>query len=313
MFTLSINQNTARRSHPACRAALVLTALFAPAVMAVEAKPDRIEFTGFSESATVSVTHNGTPVSAGDIKSVKLYVDQHDYDHMITVSKADGAVTVQPTEALELGRYDLAINTSHGEVRVPVTALQEIADEGLEARAKRQGVTVDEIRAQLGISQSVGQDRVQLDLSKLYYVGQTLALNLNVKPPRTGAWTVNGESVASPGGALSYTFEQPGVYDFAYVEREGDRTVAVGLATVTAAAEPVVHVITKPGTKQALVGPAGYGRYAWKMDGTEVGTDASWTGTFASSGEHRVTVRADSPLPETAQAFREVTFVVTVP
>jgi hypothetical protein len=244
---------------------------------------------------------------------VKLYVEKHDYDHMITVEKADGAITIRPTEALELGHYDLAINTAQGEVRIPVTALQGIADEGLEARAKRQGVTVDEIRAQLGISQSLGQERIELNLPNVYYVGQSLKMDMTPGAGRTGTWAVNGEPVTAGGASLVYPFEQAGVYDIAYVEKEGDRTVGVALDTVNVVAEPAIPVSVNTGVKQTLIGPEGYGKYTWKLDDVESGSGATWAGTFERPGTYRVTVRAEKPVADAPQSIRELTYVITVP
>ncbi len=289
-----------------------LAMILAPAALAVEANPGQIEIKTADQVVTIGVTHEGTPVPAASITSVKLYVDNHDYDHMITVEKKDGSVTIRPTEALELGHYDLAIKTGQGEVRVPVTALQAVADEGLEARAKRQGVTVDEIRAQLGISQSLGQERIDLNLSAVYYVGQSLKMKMDVRAGRTAMWMVNGAAVDAPGGALDYPFEQAGVYDVAYVEKEGERTVAVALATVNVVAEPAIPVAVKTGVVQTLVGPEGYGRYVWKLDGADVGKESSWKGAFETPGAHSVTVRAESPSAESAQSFRELTYAITV-
>lgn len=292
-------------------AALALA--LAHAALAVEANPGQIEIKTADQAVTIGVTHNGAPVSASDITSVKLYVDQHDYDHMITVEKADGAVTIRPTEALELGHYDLAIKTAQGEVRVPVTALQTIADEGLEARAKRQGVTVEEIKKQLGISQSVGQDRINIGFSEICNVGTTVTCDMNVPEGRTAEWMVNGEKVDAPGGKLTYFFEEPGIYDFAYVEKAGGRALAIGLATVNASAQPGQPVEVKVGVEQTLLGPEGYGRYAWKLDGAEAGNASSWKGSFESPGTHVVTVRADAPVGETAQPVRIATYHLTVP
>lgn len=291
-------------------AAMVIA--LAPAAMALEATPNPIEIKTADQSVTIALTDKGAPVPAADISSVKLYVDDHDYDHMITVVKADGSITIRPTEALELGHYDLAIKTSHGEMRVPVTALQGVADEGLEARAKRQGVTVEEIKKQLGISQAVGQDRITLGLSQVYYTGQSLKISMEPKSGRAGTWMVNGVAVVAQGASLNYTFEQPGVYDFAYVEKEGERTVGVGLGTASVVAEPAIPVSVKAGVKQTLLGPEGYGSYAWKLDGAEAGKGSSWTGTFAAPGTHVVTLRAESPRDANAQNFRDLSYAITV-
>ncbi len=308
---MNIMRNTGWKGK--CRMGIVstLAIVLAPAALAVEANPAQIEIKTADQAVTIGVTHDGTPVPAASITSVKLYVDNHDYDHMITVEKKDGAVTIRPTEALELGHYDLAIKTGQGEVRVPVTALQTVADEGLEARAKRQGVTVEEIKAQLGISQSVGQDRISLQFADEYNVGQTLGATMNVPDGRTAEWTVNGEKVDAPGGKLSYTFEEPGIYDFAYLEKAGDRILALGLDTVKVSTVGSA-VEVKAGVAQTFLGPEGYGRYAWKLDGVVVGAESSWKGSFESPGNHVVSVRADTPAAETAQPVGIVTYIVTV-
>ena len=290
----------------------VLALAVAPAALAVEAVPSAIEIKTADQVVTIGVTHDGAPVPAASITSVKLYVDNHDYDHMITVEKKDGAVTIRPTEALELGHYDLAIKTGQGEVRVPVTALQSVADEGLEARAKRQGVTVEEIKAQLGISQSFGQDRIDLNLSETYYVGQSLTMKMEVPAGRIASWMVNGAAVDAPGGSLNYPFEQTGIYDIAYVEKQKERTMAIALGTVTVVAEPSIPVTVKAGVIQTLLGPEGYGRYTWKLDGADAGKESSWKGSFESPGAHSVTVRAEAPSAESAQSFRELTYAITV-
>jgi hypothetical protein len=291
---------------------VVLALLVAPTLFAVEASPEKVTIATPSDTITIAVTHNGAPVPAGDIASVKLYVDQHDYDHMITVEKSDGQVIIRPTLDLELGHYDLAIKTRQGEVRVPVTALQGVADEGLEGRAKRQGVTVEEIKAQLGISQAMGQDRITLGFAETCNVGTTVTCDMNVPEGRTAEWTVNGEKVDAPGGKLTYTYEEPGTYDFAYVEKAGGRALAIGLVTVRATERPGQPVEVKVGVEQTLPGPEGYGRYAWKLDGAEAGTSSSWKGSFESPGTHVVTVRADTPVEKTDPPIRIVAYHLTV-
>lgn len=289
---------------------LVLSA--AEAAIALEADPARIEFKTHADSAAIVLSHDGKPVSASAVQSVKLYVGAHDYDHMIQVDKADGRITVRPTPMLELGSYDLAIATTHGEVRVGVLALRTIVDESLEARAKRQGVTVEAIKAQLGISQPIGQDRVQLNLAELYYTGQTLEVTLPAPAGRTAQWWVNGEVIAPRGDTFRYVFEQVGVYDFGYVEKLDGNTVAFAVDTVEVIPEPRIPVSVAAGTALTLRAPDGYQRFTWTQNGKEAGTGASWSATYESAGEHEIMVRASEPAPGTTQAFRVVTYTVTV-
>jgi len=279
---------------------------------ALEARPSRVEIKAVEDTVSIALTHGGQPVPASGVSSVKFYVENHAYDHMITVSKADGQITIRPTEALELGVYDLRIKTSAGEAVVEVISLQGIAVAGLEARARRQGVTVEEIKAQLGISQTLGRETIDLHLPQSFFVGQTVTVPMTPGPGRTGEWRVNGELVASEGATLSHVLEHAGAYDLAYVEREGGDAVAFGLGTLVVAYEPPVDVALAAGTKTTLHGPAGYTKYEWTTNGVASGTAASWGGAFESPGIYRVRVRASGPEDPGSQAFRVITFEVTV-
>jgi len=292
--------------------AIVLLFSATEAAMALEADPPRIEFKTHTDSVAIALSHDGKPVAASAVQSVKLYVDPHDYDHMIEVEKADGRITVRPTPMLELGSYDLAIATTYGEVRVGVLALRTIVDESLEARAARQGVTVEAIKAQLGISQPLGKDRVELNLAQLYYAGQTLEVTLPVPEGRTAQWSVNGDVIAAEGDTLRYVFEHPGIYDFGYVEKQDGNTMAFAVDSVQVIPEPRIPVSVETGTALTLRPPQGYTRFAWTQDGEKAGTNASWTGTFETPGLHEITVHASEPAAGTAQAFRVVTYAVNV-
>jgi hypothetical protein len=237
----------------------------------------------------------------------------HDYDHMIRVSKADGKVTVQPTEQLQLGTYDLVIMTAHGSATVAVEALLGIVDASLEARAARQGITVDAVKAQLGMSQTLQrQDRISLNIPKVYYLGQSLKIDMPAPEGRTAVWMVNGEAIAPRNGEFTYVFEQIGVYDFAYVEKLEGTTVAVALSTVQVVPEPPIPVTVASGTGLTLHAPDGFKRYEWQENGAVAGTEAAWNKTFTSTGKREVSVRASEPAPGTDQAFRAVTYTVTV-
>ena len=293
-------------------AALLALLMGSQGTTALEADPARIEFKTHADSVAIALSHDGKPVPSSAVQSVKLYVGAHDYDHMIQVEKTDGRITVRPTPMLELGTYDLAIATTHGEVRAGVLALLTIVDESLEARAARQGVTVEVIKAQLGISQPLGKDRVELNLAELYYAGQALEVTLPVPAGRSAQWSVNGDVIAAEGDTLRYVFEHPGVYDFGYVEKVDGNTVAFAVDSVQVVPEPKVPVAVAAGTALTLRAPDGYKRFTWTQDGEKAGTEASWPVTFEAAGEHEITVRASEPAPGTTQAFRVVTYAVTV-
>lgn len=303
---------TARIPIPILAAGILAAIALPTAARALEAAPGQITFNSIQESERVALSHNGAPVPASDVQSVKLYVGNHDYDHMIEVSREDGAITVRPTGMLELGTYDLAIRTAHGETRVTVYALLQIVDASLEARAARLGVTVEEVKTRLGISQAVGQDRVSLNIPDLFYVGQALKSTVPLAAGREAVWTINGTAHTAEGGAFRYVFDQPGTYDIGYLESANGKTVAVGLDTTLVVPEPAVKTSVAAGTRLTLHAPPGYQDVAWTLDGQPAGAGAEWSGEFAAPGDHAVSVRASNSAPGTRQAFRLVTYKITV-
>lgn len=302
----------ARIRIPMLAAGILAAGALSPAATALEATPGQITFDSIQESARIALTHNRSPVPASAVQSVKLYVGNHDYDHMIQVSREDGAITVRPTGMLELGTYDLAIRTTSGETRIPVYALLQIVDASLEARAARLGVTVEEVKARLGISQAVGQDRVSLNIPDLFYVGQALEMTIPLQAGRTARWMINGTAHTAAGETFRFVFEQPGTYDIGYLESANGKTVAVGLDTALVVPEPAVRTSVAAGTKLTLHAPAGYQDLVWTLDGEPAGAGADWSGEFTAPGEHTVSVRASNPAPGTRQAFRMVTYKITV-
>tara|TARA_R110001592_G_scaffold112264_1_gene310305 strand:+ start:854 stop:1807 length:954 start_codon:yes stop_codon:yes gene_type:complete len=292
--------------------ATLLLVLFTVPVRAVEVNPAHVNFTTITTRVKIAVTHNGMPVAASDVKSVKLYVADYDYDHMISVTKSDGQISIVPTEMLEQGNYDLVIKTVHGEGRVAVESLTAIADSGLEARAQRQGVSVEEIKAQLGISQPLGRERIDLDFTGTYYLGQKIEQHIAVAEGRRAVWMVNGVEVPTADGKFSYTVDPVGIYDIAYLEKEAERVVALGLGTVVVVKEPRVLAEASAGSTTRFTAPAGYGKYAWTVDGNAVDGGATWSGSFDTAGDHELMVRCTDPAQETSQALRVTTYLVKV-
>jgi hypothetical protein len=294
--------------------ALIVVMLGALPATAVEVSPKTIEFEKIETSETISVVHNGQAVPASAIKSVKLWAGGHDYDHMIDVKKADGQVTVKPSELLEIGSYDLVIDTGQGKATVTVMAPLDKLYTSLESRADRLGITVDELKSRLGMTRQLGQEVVRLNLPKVYYVGQTLSVPMEQVEGRTYAWAVNGTAIQVGVGdaRMNYTFTEPGIYDFTYVEKEGDRVVAAGFGATTVVAEPPVHSEVEQNTAQKFVAPIGYSHYVWRIDGKDVAQGDTLTYEFKERGSHVVSLHAHTPVSGNVEALRNITYVVTV-
>lgn len=231
---------------------LTLGITFAPAAFAaVTASPAELTFQSPTEAKTISLTVDGEPVAAGAIGSVKLMVEKHDYDEMIRVEKSNGAITLHPTEYMEIGTYDLIIRTNHGTAVVKVyTPLEEIPSI-VDQRMQEAGVSRAEARQQLGLTTPAGRERIAWDVPTQRPTGDTLALAANAAPGRTYVWQVNGATVQEGAGdsVFRYTFAQPGTYKVRYAEMqngvviaEWNETFTVGGATApadTVTAEPL--------------------------------------------------------------------------
>lgn len=312
-------ENRQNRSANARMGRVIPGALFALLVgaltaTAVEVNPKQIEFGKIDASETISVVHNGQAVPASDIKSVKLWAGGHDYDHMIDVKKSDGQVTVKPSELLEIGSYDLVIDTAQGKATVTMMAPLDKLYTSLESRSARLGITVDELKSRLGMTRKFGQEIVHLNLPKVYYLGQTLSVPMEQVQGRTYAWAVNGTAIQVGVGdaRMNYTFTEPGIYDFTYVEKEGERVVASGFGATTVVAEPPVHSEVEQNTVQKFIAPVGYSHYVWRIDGEEVAKGDTLTYEFSERGSHVVSLHAHTPIAGNVEALRNITYVVTV-
>lgn len=294
-------------------ALLAITMAAVPA-FAVDVHPKRIVFEDLATSKTIQISHDGAAVPASAIGEVKFYASGNDYDHMINVSKADGAVTITPSDKMEVGSYDLVIHTNHGKATVYVMAPLDELYTSLESRAKRLGITKDALKARLGLTERLGKEFIDLNIPKVYYVGQTATFPIDRVKGRTYTWSVNGMPIEFGKGSahMSYTFTEPGIYDFGYVELKDGEVVAEGFGSTTVVSEPAVHLRVDADTPQKFMAPDGFAHYTWAVDGKEMGENKTLTHKFSQKGSHVVTVHAHTPLAGTVEALREITYVVTV-
>ncbi len=292
---------------------LALALVAALPIQALQADPSVIEFQTMTEAKTVQLTNNGKPVPASAMGNIKLYAGGHDYHYMITVKKSDGAITVRPAEDMEIGSYDLVVETTEGNATLTMLAPLDNLSTSLESRSKRLGITVDELKVRLGLTQKIGNENVDLGIPSVYYIGQTLTIPMEKVDGRFYNWSVNGTTVQLGRGdaPMSYTFTEPGVYDFVYVEKEGDRIVTTGFAATTVVPEPSVYMQIDVEKKQKFVAPEGYAHYVWLVDGVKASQQKDFIHDFKGKGSHVVTLRAHTPLPGTLESLRQVTYVVT--
>ena len=277
---------------------------------AVTATPSTVTFTNQEQSAEVSLSHNGQSVGAGTIGGVQFMATGSNYSHMIAVTAIPAGLRIAPTEFLEVGSYDLAVETSHGTVQVlvyaPLSDLRSILDEADgPGGARRQA-----LREELGFSAETRRATVDIQLPPVYSVGQTLSLEMEHNPAREYIWAINGEIVQRGLGESSFkhTFTQTGDYILSYAEREDGATVARAEAVTRVGEPPALWHPVPRGTAPDFVAPEGYTEYRWYVDGELQGNSRSFSRNFEQPGQHIVTLNA--VMPDSPSYMRRYRIVV---
>jgi len=285
---------------------------------AVTADPGKVTFTSPRQSASVRVLKDGAPVAAADIRAWRLLANGHDYIHMLRVDKADGVLTLSPSNTVEVGSYRLNIETAAGpvtvQVYIPLSDLPDVVEKMVAAT----GLSERAIKARLGLATSMGREEVTIDLPPVYYEGQTLEMAMPIKAGRSSAWFMNEAPVKGrPGGnGLSYTFPEPGEYILTYLETEqqNGRTIAVARARAYTRVVPLPAVSTQAAvnTKIEFAPPSGYRKHLWRIDGQEFSTEPTLLHAFAVPGVYTVQCVASSPSAGPAGGFMRIRYDVTV-
>ncbi|MBI5092537.1 MAG: hypothetical protein HZB26_08860 [Candidatus Hydrogenedentes bacterium] len=287
---------------------------------AVTADPASATFTSPQQSATIKLTAAGAPIPAKDIRSWQFLASGHDYKHMLSVEKMDGALKIAPSKTLEVGSYDLNIETAQGSVIVQVLAPLSDVPDVVEKMAALTGQSEKKIEEKMGLATATSRSEIKIDLPPVYYEGQTLELTVPAKPGPGHAcvWFMNGDSVAEgpERNSLTYTFKEPGEYVLIYIEtaKENDKTVAVARAKAHTRVVPVPGVSTEVAvnTETEFTTPPGYQKYVWRIDGKEVSREPALKHTFKEAGVHTVECLASSPDKGPAQGFLRTRYNTTV-
>ncbi len=304
--------------HAAILMAIALGSLNSHA--AVTADPAEVTFVSPNQSFTIHLSNSGTPIPASDIQGWKLLASGHDYQHMIVVEKLDGALIVTPSKAVELGSYDLSIETSKGSVGVRVFMPLSDVPDIVEKMTALTGESEARVKEKLGLSTTTGRDQITITLPPVYYEGQTLEQTLATAPGsgHTSTWFINGEVVNgdAKNNAFSYTFEKPGEYVLTYVETVTENgavvVVAHGRASTSVVAFPSIAAEATAGTAMTFSSPAGYQKSVWSVDGKEISTGDSLTYTFPASGSAVVECLASNPVKGPSGSFLRVRYRTNV-
>lgn len=299
-------------------AVLVCLAAAAPGYAAVTADPAQATFTSPRQSVVITLTADGAPIPADEIRSWQLLASGHDYKHMLDVEKREGALKIAPSSTIEVGSYDLNIETARGAVMVRVFAPLSDLPDIVEKRAALTGESESRIKEKLGLQTDLGRGETVISLAPVYYEGQTLELTMPAVAGCGYAWFMNGEVVAEGPGenSLSHTFMHPGEYVLTFIETRA----AAGGAECTQRAVAHTRVVPVPpvptevpvNAEITFLPAPGYAKHAWSLDGQAVSTGAVLKHTFSEPGSHTIECVASSPDRGPVQGFMRTRHIATV-
>ncbi len=273
------------RMHPWITTIAALAAALCAGAATLTTEPEKVVFDNTTGSATVKVLADGVPVPAAEIHGFHLMVGKSDYSHMFRFSKADGTVTLTPSPTVEVGSYDLRIDTAKGDAWLKVYTPLGEKKTSLQALAQKLNMPLDELKRQTGLSREMGRGGVEMDLPPVFPVGRTLTLDMGTAAGVKARWEVDRKVVSEgPGaGALVYLFKEAGPHLFTYTEFRGDAVAAQTSAIVEGAETPANDVSVEAGLTLTLEALPGYGRHTWTVNGDP------------AEGDEKLEIKRDTP------------------
>ncbi|MCC6145912.1 MAG: PKD domain-containing protein [Candidatus Hydrogenedentes bacterium] len=291
-------------------AAAALTLAFAAGAAELVADPPVLVFDNQDMSIPVTLRDGSDIVSDPAVEKVSFMVDDSDYSHMISVTAGAQGLIVKPTDYLEVGSYDLIVQTNAGTAHLEVYSPLREMQTGLEKQAEAMGISVDELKARLGMKEGLQLQRIDLGLAPVYYAGETVKLQMSPDPGVRYLWTVNGEEVAAGTGPhiFEHTFAAPGDYVITYSEEKEGIVSGSAIEAVAVVDRLAAHHRVHVGDSVELKAPAGYNLYQWKINGLPVEGSATTLYTFEKPGRYTVEVIAEDPATAEAEGRQVLTY-----
>ncbi len=278
----------------------------------VTAVPDQIVFSDQETQVKVELLHGGVALPGSSITSTGFYVDDHRYDHMIQTERGETGLVVSPTESLEIGTYDLIIETTVGRAKVRVSSPLQDLPTSLENRAHRLGVTVEELTKSYGLQTPMGREIVDLGIPSRYFVGQVFDINMEGDIDRLVIWRINGEVVEEGLGsyALRYVFREPGDYIISMQETKEGVIVSTSVGQTRVVPEASIEHEAQVGRPLNLIAPDGYDSYTWLMADQVLTREQSLIHEFDYPGVYSLTCisKSEGEVP----ALRKLSYTIIV-
>ncbi|NUM56045.1 MAG: hypothetical protein HUU46_20590 [Candidatus Hydrogenedentes bacterium] len=294
-------------------AAVALLCISAPTFSAEEAavmaEPDQVHFSKMEDSATIRVMIGDKPLPSRSLTGARVVIGKSDYSHQFKIERSKtgpATITLAPNpETAQVGTFTLVISTKAGDVLVAVEMPLDQIPGTLEDRAKQEGVTVDEMKAKLGLSQEGKRETLTVLLPKRQYVGSTFTLRIPASPGRDYTWKVDGKVVLQgiDENVLKYVLDKTGNRYIELEAREAGATVVRWSGVLQVVEYPEMLWQVRKGKSFSLRATGGYRSHEWRIDGHGAGKDEILTHTFKEAGEHLIECTSRNPVHGEPEGF----------
>ncbi len=276
--------------------------------------PDEITFHDLNQAVTIKIFYKNQILKKEHIKNWSFLAGNNKYNHMINLKQTGETIVVTPA-LLETGTYDLIIETSFGKCLVSVYAPLDKLPDTLENRAKNEGITVDELKKRLGLVTPIHKVDIKLEISPLYYEGQTIEIHLEKNAELLYVWKVNNKVIKQGEGESSFVFTFPEPGDYTIEVEEKDTDILLGKASTTTKVISYDPIPYQTRIKQPikLQSAEGYSSYTWKVDGVIQKEDTNIiTLKFNAEKKYIVECLAKGPKNGNPQSFFRTTYEIAV-
>ena len=298
--------------HPLFFAAVLLTGQVAYSQLTAE--PSSLVFNNSNDRLLVKLNLDGKSIPPEEVLDWILFAGENSYTHMITITLTADGLLIGPSATVEVGTYTLVINTKRGPVQLPVKTPLSEHKSFLETRAEQLGVSIDKAREELGFSQRLERQQVELRLPPTYYVGDMLEVEVPQYSPSQCIWKVNDICVLEGSGQnkLRYLLKVPGPVKVVYEEWKDDALLASAHAASEVLQIPAKRYSVRVNTAVTFSGPADYVVYNWYVDKELCCHQQNIKHVFYSTGTYHVTCVCTEPQKPGLKEYQEIVYLVSV-
>lgn len=278
------------------------------------AEPTPLVFNSGNDRLLVKLSLDGKPIAPEEVRDWILFAGENSYTHMITVTLTADGLLIGPSATAEVGTYTLVINTKKGSVQLPVETPLSEHKSVLETRAQQLGVSIDRAREELGFSQRLERQQVELRLPPTYYVGDMLEVEIPQYSPCQCVWKVNDIRVLEGFGQnkLRYLLKVPGPVKVTYEEWKDTALLASAHAASEVLQIPAKRYSVRVNTAVTFSGPADYTVYNWYVDKELCCHQQTIKHIFYSTGTYHVICVCTQPRKPGLKEYQEIVYLVSV-